>query len=216
LYTAIAAAIGTGLEFFDFGLMGTLAVIIGPTFFPSKDPIPSLLYLFAIYAVGFLFRPLGGIIFGALSDRGLGRKDTLIITILMMAATSGAMGLMPTYAQIGIWSTVILVIIRMVQGLALGGEFGGGISITAENAPAKKRGFYVSIAQMAQGLPLGSAVVGILATVMAPADFSAYGWRYAFFVGVAIALVALGIRFGVTEPTKKAQPSATKQKESQS
>jgi MFS family permease len=212
LYTAIAAAIGTGLEFFDFGLMGTLAVIIGPTFFPSKDPIPSLLYLFAIYAVGFLFRPLGGIIFGALSDRGLGRKDTLIITILMMAATSGAMGLMPTYAQIGIWSTVILVIIRMVQGLALGGEFGGGISITAENAPAKKRGFYVSIAQMAQGLPLGSAVVGILATVMAPADFSAYGWRYAFFVGVAIALVALGIRFGVTEPTKKAQPSATKPK----
>ena len=212
LYTAIAAAIGTGLEFFDFGLMGTLAVIIGPQFFPSTDPLASLLYLFAIYAVGFLFRPLGGIIFGYFSDRGLGRKDTLIITILMMAVTSGVMGAMPTYASIGIYSTVILVIVRMFQGIALGGEFGGGISITAENAPAKRRGFYVSVAQMAQGLPLGTAVVGILATVMAPADFASYGWRYAFFVGVAIALVALGIRFGVTEPTKKAGPAAAKPK----
>jgi MFS family permease len=191
---AISGWMGTALEFYDFLIFGYLATILAPLFFPSSNPTTGFIELFAVFGVGFVMRPLGALLFGWVGDRYFGRRNTLMVTIFLMGGVSLGMGLLPTYAEVGILSTILLVIFRLIQGLALGGEFGGSISLTAELAPAKNRGLYVGIAQMAQGGFIPSALVAIFTRVMTHAALVSYGWRILFIIGVIIAVVGFVVR----------------------
>lgn len=199
LKASIAAWTGTALEFYDFLVFGYLAVLLAPLFFPSHNQTVSLMALFAVFGVGFVMRPLGAVLFGWVGDRHLGRKNTLVITIFLMGVVSLGMGLMPTYQEIGIFSTVLLTLFRLIQGLALGGEFGGGISLTAELSPKGSRGLFVGIAQMAQGGFIPSAMITIFTHVMTKQAFDSYGWRLLFILGVVIAIVGFYVRTSLTE-----------------
>ncbi|MEM0099202.1 MAG: MFS transporter [Thermoplasmata archaeon] len=197
--SAIASFFGTFLEFYDFTLFGYLAVIIGSLFFPKESTTATLLYYFAIFGVGFVMRPIGALFFGWLGDTFIGRRNTLLITISMMGIVSLAMGLMPTYAEIGIWATILLVIFRLLQGFSLGGEFGGGITLTAEFAPKERRGYFVSIAQLAQSGLLSTGLLYLFSIMMSKTAFIEYGWRILFIFGVVIALAGVYIRIKLTE-----------------
>ena len=145
---------GNALEWYDFFLYGTAAALVfGPLFFPvGGDPLQGTLLAFSGFAVGFLARPLGGILFGHIGDR-YSRKMTLIMTLTLMGATTFIIGLLPTYAQIGIWAPLSLIILRLLQGVASGGEWGGGVLMLSENAPASRRGFYTAWSQMCVSRP---------------------------------------------------------------
>ncbi len=199
LKAAIAAWAGTALEFYDFLVFGFLATVLAPLFFPSSNSTVSLLSLFAVFGVGFLMRPVGAVVFGWIGDRHVGRRNTLMITIFLMGAASLFMGLLPTYQQIGISASILIVVLRLIQGFALGGEFGGGITLTAELSPATRRGLYVGIAQMAQGGFIPSVLITIFATAMSHASLISYGWRILFILGVVIAVVGFFIRIKLTE-----------------
>lgn len=140
---SLASFFGTFLEFYDFTLFGFLATIIGPLFFPSTNPTTTLLYYFAVFGTGFAMRPIGSLFFGWLGDKWGGRRSTFMIPIILMAFASLFMGLLPTYGgEVGIWAPVLLVILRLIQGFSLGGEWGGGgITMVAELAPKERRGF---------------------------------------------------------------------------
>ena len=157
-----ASTLGTIFEWYDFFIYGTLASVIGQQFFPSSNPTAALLLVLATFGAGFGVRPLGAILFGILGDK-LGRKYTFLVTITLMGLATAAVGLLPTYAQIGIAAPVLLVICRLLQGLALGGEYGGAAIYVAEHAPRNKRGFYTSFIQagVIGGFLLSVAVVWI-------------------------------------------------------
>lgn len=197
---AISSFLGTFLEFYDYTLFGFLAVIIGPLFFPSSDTTTTLLYYFAVFGIGFLMRPLGAWFWGMIGDKYIGRRNTIIITILLMGIVSVGMGLLPTYSEIGIWATVALVSFRLLQGFSLGGEFGGGITLTAELAPKERRGFFVGIAQLAQAGILTTGLLYVFTSIMSKAAFQSYGWRILFIIGVIIAVVGFYIRTSIVEP----------------
>ena len=151
--TAFASTLGTVLEYYDFFIYGTAAALLfNKLFFPTVDPLVGTLAAFATYAVAFLARPLGGLVFGHFGDR-LGRKRMLVITIVMTGLGTFLVGLMPTYETIGIWAPILLVTIRLVQGFGVGGEQGGAVLLTCETAPAERRGFYGSLVQL--GAPAG-------------------------------------------------------------
>lgn len=145
----IASVLGNALEWYDFFLYGTAAALVfGPLFFPvGGDPLQGTLLAFSGFAVGFLARPLGGIVFGHLGDR-YSRKMTLIMTLTLMGATTFVIGLLPVYSQIGIWAPICLITLRFLQGVASGGEWGGGVLMLSENAPASRRGFFTARSQM--------------------------------------------------------------------
>ncbi len=195
---SISGWMGTALEFYDFLVFGYLATILAPLFFPSSNPTTSFIELFAVFGVGFVMRPLGAIIFGWIGDRYLGRRRTLMITIFLMGTVSVGMGLLPTYASIGVYATILLVIFRLLQGLALGGEFGGAITLTAELSPRESRGFYIGISQMAQGGFIPSALVAIFTRIMTHAELVSYGWRILFILGVVIAVVGFVVRLKIS------------------
>lgn len=191
----ISGMIGNGFEWYDFALYGQMAFIIGHLFFPSENETAQMLATFAAFAVAFVFRPLGAILFGWIGDK-FGRRKALVIAILMMAIPTGAIGLLPTYESIGMWAPALLVLIRIMQGLSLGGEFGGAITYIVEHSDGKKRGLLGSttIISLIIGFLLGSFVVMAVKHSMSAAAFEDWGWRIPFLLGVIIGVVGFYIR----------------------
>src|SRR6267142_6381005 len=175
---AAASAVGTTLEWYDFTAYNTLAALIfNRLFFPSFDPLTGIILAFSTYAVGYISRPVGGVLFGHLGDR-LGRRFVLFVTLIMMGLTTALMGLLPTYASIGILSPVLLVTLRFVQGVALGGEWAGAVLIAVEHGDQRKRGQNASWTQCGPGLGilLGTGCLAFITYVVSPEDFVAWVW----------------------------------------
>lgn len=200
LRVVLAASIGSALEWYDFFLYGTAAALVfGELFFPKSDPVVGTLLSFLTFGVGFVFRPLGGIIFGILGDR-YGRKPVLVATLLMIGIGTTAIGFLPTYSQVGVWAPILLVAMRIVQGLGAGAEYGGAVIYLVENAPANHRGFWGGFA------PLGVSVGNLLAAgafalvSMLPHDaLMDWGWRLPFIASFVLILVGLYVRLRITE-----------------
>lgn len=191
----ISGMLGNGLEWYDYALYGILAPIFSSQFFPSDDPSTSLIKTYLTFAVGFIFRPLGAVIFGRLGDK-YGRKKALVTSMIMMAVATGCLGLLPTYAMIGWAAPAMLILIRIVQGISLGGAFSGSMSYVVEHAPADRRATIGSVTMLSLvlGFLLGSLVASFTAWVMPTEDFNSWGWRLPFFIGVGIGFVGYYIR----------------------
>ncbi|SAL52059.1 major facilitator transporter [Caballeronia arvi] len=197
----VASLIGATIEWYDFFLYGVVAgIVFNKLYFPSGDPLISTMLAYGTFAVGFLSRPLGGVIFGHFGDR-LGRKSMLVMTLTIMGVATVLIGMVPTYAQIGIWAPSLLLFLRVMQGIGLGGEWGGAVLMAFEYAPENKRGFYASIPQigLALGLCLSSGVVAGLSLTLTDAQFLAWGWRLAFFLSFALVAIGMYIRLNVME-----------------
>ena len=196
-----AGFVGTTIEWYDFYIYGTAAALVfGPLFFPGADPAVGVIAAFSAYAVGFLARPLGSVVAGHLGDR-VGRRSVLVGTLVLMGVTTTLIGTLPTYATIGVWAPVLLVALRLVQGLAVGGEWGGAVLLTVEHAPAGRRGFMGSITQTgsAGGLLLASGSFAAARLLLDDAQFLAWGWRLPFLASAVLVVVGLVIRLKVTD-----------------
>ncbi|WP_338533842.1 MFS transporter [Leclercia adecarboxylata] len=196
-----ASVLGNALEWYDFFLYGTAAALVfGPLFFPvGGDPMQGTLLAFSGFAVGFLARPLGGIVFGHIGDR-YSRKMTLIMTLTLMGATTFIIGLLPVYAQIGIWAPVSLISLRFLQGVASGGEWGGGVLMLSENAPSSRRGYFTAWSQMGvSGGFVLSAFAFYLVQKLPEEDLMSWGWRVPFLLSILIFLVGVYIRKNIRE-----------------
>jgi MFS family permease len=197
---AVAAFIGTTIEWYDFFIYGTAAALVfGELFFPNSNAFVGLLASFATFAVGFFARPFGGFVFGHLGDR-IGRKRALIATLLIMGAATTGVGFLPTFATAGIWAPVMLVGLRLLQGISVGGEWGGAVLMAGEHAPWGRRTWFASFAQL--GSPVGlllSLAAFRGATAVSGAEFLAWGWRLPFLGSAVLLLVGLAIRLGVQE-----------------
>lgn len=195
-----ASALGTVFEWYDFFVYGTLAVLIAKLFFPAANETAGLLLALATFGAGFGVRPLGAILFGYLGDR-LGRKYTFLVTITLMGVATAAVGVLPTYAQIGIAAPILLVLCRLAQGLALGGEYGGAAIYVAEHAPRDKRGLYTSFIQASVigGFLLSLAVVLISGAFVDPVQWEAWGWRVPFLFSLVLLGVSLWVRLKLKE-----------------
>lgn len=195
-----AGVIGNVLEWYDFAVYGFFAPILAEQFFPGEDRMVSLLAAFGAFAVGFLMRPVGAVFFGHIGDR-YGRARALLLSIAMMAVPTVMMGLLPTYQSIGVTAAFLIVLLRMLQGMAVGGEFTSSIVFLAEHSPAQHRGFFSSWAMFAAtaGTMLGSAVGAGLSRLLSPEALSTWGWRVAFVSGIAVAVVGVIIRRNMSE-----------------
>jgi MHS family proline/betaine transporter-like MFS transporter len=195
-----SAAIGQFVEWYDFVIYAYTASVIATLFFPTDDRVASLLATFAVYAVGFIMRPLGGIVLGHLGDK-IGRRSILATVILLMGGSTAAIGLLPTYEQIGVLAPILLVICRLLQGASAGAETAGSNSLVAEHSPQNRRGFYVSFTYAFANLPavFAALFVLLLTNTMGAELFSEWGWRIPFIVGGLFALVGLYIRMKVDE-----------------
>jgi metabolite-proton symporter len=196
-----ASLIGTTIEWYDFFLYGAAAALVfNKLFFPSFDPLVGTLLAFATYAVGFVARPLGGIVFGHYGDR-IGRKKLLMWSLVLMGIATMLIGLMPGYASIGVWAPIGLIVLRVVQGFAVGGEWGGAVLMAAEYGDAQRRGFWASWPQA--GVPLGSllsaGILALMAGFQSEADFVAWGWRIPFLLSGLLVIVGWYIRNRVAE-----------------
>jgi MFS family permease len=197
----IASLVGTSLEWYDFFIYGTAAALVfNQLFFPSFDPLVGTLLAFATYAVGFIARPVGGVIFGHYGDK-VGRKNVLIITLMLMGVATFAIGLMPTYATIGVWAPILLVLLRFVQGIGLGGEWGGAVLMTLESGDPAKRGLNASWPQVGVpvGLLLANGVLSLMGALTDEAGFLSWGWRVPFLLSGLLVLVGLWIRLSIEE-----------------
>ncbi|WP_456383822.1 MFS transporter [Persephonella sp.] len=201
--TLFAGMIGNVLEWYDFVVYGFLAAIIGELFFPSDDPMVSLLKSFGVFAVGFVMRPVGAVLFGHIGDR-YGRKKALTISIIMMAVSTTAIGLLPTYAQIGILAPTLLVILKLFQGLSVGGEYTTSVSFIVEHAPQDKRGLFGSVGILGAvvGILLGSASGALITKILPEDDLYSWGWRVLFFTGILLGLVGYYVRKNIDETPK--------------
>jgi MFS transporter, MHS family, shikimate and dehydroshikimate transport protein len=197
---ATASMAGTVLEWYDFFLYGfTAALVFGKLFFPTYSPLAGTLASFGTLAVGFVARPLGGILFGHFGDR-IGRKTALIMTISIMGGSSFLIGLIPSYETIGVAAPVILVVLRFMQGIGLGGEWGGAILMTLEYSPQTQRGFYGSVVQLGAVLGLALATLILFIGSILPGDaFFVWGWRIPFLASIVLLVVGLYIRLNVEE-----------------
>lgn len=195
-----ASSAGTIFEWYDFFIYGTLAALIGKAFFPSGNETLELLLVWAGFAVGFGFRPLGAVLFGFLGDR-LGRKYTFLVTVTLMGIATAGVGLIPSAATIGIAAPIIVIAFRILQGLALGGEYGGAAVYVAEHAPPEKRGFYTSFIQasVVGGFVLSIAVVAACRAIIPEDDFAAWGWRVPFVLSIALLGISLWMRLKLSE-----------------
>lgn len=201
LRVSLASMVGSILEWYDFFLFGFVAALVfGQLFFPSYSPLVGTLASFGTLAVGFLARPLGSVIFGHFGDR-VGRKKMLITTLTMMGASTFLIGLLPTYSDIGIWAPVLLVLCRFVQGVAMGGEWGGAVLMAVEYAPKRERCFYGSIVQIGcpAGLALGALMFYASTSLLGDEVFAAWGWRIPFLVSILLFLCGFYIRFRTAE-----------------
>ncbi|MER6523745.1 MFS transporter [Streptomyces sp. NPDC001508] len=199
--TIFGAAAGTLTEYYDFAIYGLLAPTIASQFFPEADPTAALLSTFVVFALGFLFRPLGGFVFGYVGDK-FGRTKALTAAILLMAATTTAIGLLPTYTSVGLLSPVLLLICRCLQSVSNGGEFAGATSYLAESAPDNKRATYVSAITVSSAIPavLGAIVILPVSVLLDDAAFAAWGWRIPFLLGAPLGLIGLYVRLRLAEP----------------
>lgn len=198
---ALASAIGTTIEWYDFFIYGTAAaVVFAPQFFPQVSSLAGMLASFATFAVGFLARPLGGIVMGHFGDR-IGRKSTLVWCLLLMGLSTFGIGILPNYSRLGVWAPLSLVFFRFVQGFALGGEWGGAVLMSVEHAPQGKRGLFGSF--VALGLPAGiilSNVVFLIASsIVTPEQFAAWAWRIPFLASVVLVAIGLFVRVKIAE-----------------
>lgn len=196
----ISSCVGTSVEWYEYFIYGTAAALyFGPLFFPNKDPSIARLIAFASFGVAFLARPLGAFLFGHLGDR-IGRKSTMIFTLVLMGVATGAIGLLPTYEQVGMLAPVLLVSLRLLQGLAVGGEWGGAVLVAVENAPKHKIRLYGAAPQMGSGFGLFMSTGAMALVGLLPADDRlAWGWRVPFIAGFALVIIGLVIRLGVAE-----------------
>jgi len=209
---AFASMIGTMIEWYDYFLYGTAAALVfNKLFFPKLDPMAGTIAAFATFAIGFIARPVGGIVFGHFGDR-IGRKTMLYLTLLIMGIATALIGFLPTYDQVGIWAPILLVSMRLLQGFGLGGEWGGAVLMAVEHAPAGKRGFYGSWPQLGApfGLFLGNLAMMAFST-MPDGPFLSWGWRVPFVISIALVVVGLWVRTKVAESPVFAQIKATKQ-----
>lgn len=207
----IASTVGTALEWYDFSLYGTASALVLPAvFFPTNDPVVATLSSLATFAIGFFARPVGGVIIGLLGDR-LGRRQMLFLTLLLMAASSVLIGLLPTYAQVGVLAPELLVLLRILQGLGAGGEYAGAMLLSAEHAGEKKRGLNASIPSVgnAMGSVVATGIFFLFEAVLSDEDFLAWGWRVPFLLSIVLSIAAFIIRLKVedspefTSATKK-------------
>ncbi len=197
----MASLIGTTVEWYDFFLYGSAAALVfNKLFFPSFDPFVGTLLAFATYAVGFVARPLGGVVFGHYGDR-IGRKRLLMLSLVLMGVATVLIGLLPTYAQIGVWAPVALIALRLVQGFAVGGEWGGAVLMAAEHGDSARRGFWASWPQagVAAGSLLSAGVLALMAALQSEADFLSWGWRVPFLLSAGLVVVGWYIRNRVSE-----------------
>ena len=197
----ISALVGATIEWYDFFLYGVVAgIVFNKLYFPASDPVVSTLLAYTTFAVGFVTRPLGGVIFGHFGDR-IGRKTMLIITLMIMGVATFLIGLVPTYAQIGVAAPLLLLLLRILQGIGLGGEWGGAVLMAYEYAPKEKRGFYASLPQigLAIGLCMASGIVALLSSLLTDEQFLAWGWRIAFLLSGLMVVVGMYIRLNVQE-----------------
>ncbi len=196
-----ASLVGTTVEWYDFFLYSSAAALVfNKLFFPTADPLTGTLLAFTTYAIGFLARPIGGLIFGHYGDK-VGRKKLLVVSLLMMGGATFAMGLLPTYATIGVAAPLLLTLLRLVQGFALGGEWGGAVLIVSEHGGANRRGFWASWPQCGApgGNLLATAVLAILAAVQTDEAFLSWGWRVPFLLSAVLVVIGLWIRLAVAE-----------------
>ncbi|CCQ92357.1 General substrate transporter [[Clostridium] ultunense Esp] len=206
-----ASVFGSIIEWYDFYLYGSATGLVFSTlFFPNSDPAISIILAFATFGAGYAARPIGSIVFGHLGDR-MGRKASLIFTLIGMGASSALIGLLPTYQQIGLMAPILLVILRLIQGISLGGEWGGAILLATENAPRGIRGLYGSIPQL--GVPLGLVIgtfsLSIINSLTSNDQFMSWGWRIPFLLSIILVIVGIWIRNGIEET-----PAFQQQKES--
>jgi MFS transporter, MHS family, proline/betaine transporter len=188
----VSCAVGNFVELYDFVIFGFFALQIGANFFPAGNPIVSLLSAFATYGVGFIMRPVGAVVIGAYGDRH-GRKSALIVTVGVMAGATALTGLIPSFASIGIWAPILLVLCRLVQGFSTGGEWGGAAAFLVEYAPPGRRGLIGSMQQFSVGLALIAATLSaaILNSAIDQPSMIAWGWRIPFIFGFVLAPVGL-------------------------
>ena len=196
----ISSVVGTAIEWYDFFLYGTAAALIfGKLFFPSFDPLVGTIAAFGTFAIGYVARPFGAIFFGHFGDR-IGRKVTLVATLMIMGIATFIIGILPTYDTIGVWAPILLVTMRFIQGLGVGGEWGGAVLLVVESAPEGKRGFLGSFPQL--GVPIGlllSTGVFALVSQLPNEQFLAWGWRIPFLLSVVLIGIGLFIRLRVIE-----------------
>ena len=197
----VASLIGTSLEWYDFFIYGTAAALVfNKLFFPSFEPLVGTLLAFTTYAVGFIARPLGGIVFGHYGDK-LGRKNVLVVTLLLMGIATCLIGVLPTYDTIGVWAPILLVTLRFLQGLGLGGEWGGAVLMTLESGDPNRRGLNASWPQVGVpiGLLLANGVLSLMGAVTTEAQFLSWGWRIPFLISALLVIVGLWIRLTIAE-----------------
>ncbi|HEY4066186.1 MAG TPA: MFS transporter [Burkholderiaceae bacterium] len=197
----MSALVGASIEWYDFFLYGVVAgIVFNKLYFPGSDPVVATLLAYTTFAVGFVTRPLGGVIFGHFGDR-IGRKSMLIMTLMIMGISTFLIGLVPTYAQIGLGAPLLLLLLRVLQGIGLGGEWGGAVLMAYEYAPKEKRGYYASLPQigLAIGLCLASGVVALLSSLLTDEQFLAWGWRVAFLISGVMVAVGMYIRLTIQE-----------------
>lgn len=197
----LASLIGTTVEWYDFFIYGTITgLVFNKQFFPSGDIFISTALAYTVYAVGFVTRPVGGVLFGHFGDR-IGRKPLLIMTLLIMGISTFLIGLIPTYAQIGVAAPLLLLFLRLLQGIGLGGEWGGAVLMSFEYAPRDRRGFFACFPQvgLAIGLCLATGVVALLTSGLSDEAFQSWGWRVAFLLSIVLVAVGLFIRLRILE-----------------
>jgi MFS family permease len=210
---AMASLVGTTIEWYDFLIYATMAgVVFNQYFFPKGDAFVGTMLAYGTFAAGFLIRPFGGLLFGHFGDR-IGRKPLLVLTLMIMGVATFLVGLLPTYEQIGIWAPILLLTLRLIQGIALGGEWGGAVLMSYEFARPEERAYYASFPQigLAIGLCCSTGVVTFLSYALSNADFVAWGWRVAFMLSIVLLAVGLFIRLRVLETPEFSQAQARKE-----
>jgi len=191
----VAGTIGNFIEWYDFSVYGFFATVFASQFFPSDDPVASLLATFAVFAISFFMRPVGAFVFGHYGDK-VGRRSTLAVAVILMGLATFMIGVLPNYEQIGVLAPILLVVARLLQGISAGGEWSGSAAFMVEYAPEHRRGLYGSWQQfsIAAGLLVGSAIGGILGTVLSEDALNSYGWRIPFILGILVGAVGLYLR----------------------
>jgi MFS family permease len=210
---AIAACFGTFLEWYDFLTFATLAVVFAPLFFPSTDPNTVLLASLAAFGVGMVVRPIGAALFGSMGDR-IGRKPVFMITIVLMGVATVSVGFLPTYAQVGIWAPILLVGLRLLQGLSAGGEIGGSAVYLTEHAGNEYRGFKTSFLQLMGplGILFSTLQIAVLRSQLSPEEFQSWGWRVPFWISIVLLAIAFKARMALEETPVFLELSKTQQK----